>query len=1016
MRFGRSILGLLIAPVIGGAFGVVAAQSALPYPQFSPPSVPVAPSLAPVVRAAAPEIVGIGGKLRLLGQNLGSDATAVVVFHPGVVAEVVERHTPNEIVVRVPIGAQSGPVKVVSRVNAPALRALQTQIGVVEGSESPAVQAEIARMKQQQGLMLAFGRVSNPVQRTIIVPYMEPKPTIRPEFEESGGLKIVRNRLIVDLKDFLSFNVALEIADRIGAELVGHFPVTNSYVLDLRRAPRDLQALEAIMAQVGRDPRVAEVWQDFALELRQVRFADVDVVDRYRHNYNAHLNGREDVWATDRIQAPGAWNLIERFITEDTNGNGQLDPGEDRNGNRIIDTGRAALYHVKVAVMDSGCDHNHREFAGVDLRKVVYGHRVGVRIAGREEILPLPASFDDSQAYDLGDTDIPYQHGTRVTSLIGARNGNVLDAVHNDRGINGLLHNPMPYTIQVYRFRADLEEPGDATYSVTGWLAGINMATLTGAKIINASLGSHVNSSLPTPPAMRIALRKIAHQLNLFRDKLLLVAAAGNEGDLIHPFEDLNLNNRLDAGEDANGNGRLDFGNDVAGSLGLLPNVIAVGAIGGPDNDPHPLRYDWAHDDQRAPFSNWGASVQIAAPGTDVFAAGGDRFLIGGQWFSRDDPNSTLNDTSGTSFATPLVSGTAALLMGINPFLGPSGAKRYILRTSYTVRTTDRAGAPMDWQTLKTGYAVRELMVHRDIIGDDQIWTGVSKVVYPGGMFEIRRGPLGRAEAFARRELNLVIDTPALAHHGANLYYIYGSRTIKKLQFTDGQDSIFVEVNHPEVLLNILEVSPSEHVLYAFDAYNFEGCWRWLEIHVRRANTSMRVADSTSYNSCRFGDNNTPQDWKIYELFRAAWRPDNRFWDMDYFYQSGRGNTIHNECRRLWENNPFPAPTRAFPECARYQYRYPSWSPDGRAYAGVYGENYLQISYYNAARTSWFVRGSDVTNPPVTWTHWSPDGSELAYSGENGIVTLRRDRRSVEDRSPLSLLRDEFLRRFTWQW
>ncbi|MEN3002720.1 MAG: hypothetical protein ABDI19_12895 [Armatimonadota bacterium] len=373
------------------------------------PGAPFAPAPAPTVRSVEPEIVGIGGKICLRGVNLGTAQNAVVVFHPGVVAEVVERHTPNEIVVRVPIGAQTGPIQVVTGVNAPALRTLQTQIGVIEGSESPVVQAEIAQMKTQQGFMLSFGRFSNPVKRMIILPYMEPKPTIPPVIEESGGLKIIRNRLIVDLKDFLSFDVALEIADRIGAELVGHFPITNSYVLDLRRAPRDLQALEAIMAQVGRDPRVAEVWLDFLLELKQVRFADVDVVDRYRHRYDdVHLHGREDVWATDRIQAPGAWNLIERFITEDTNGNGQLDQGEDRNDNGRIDTGRAALYHVKVAVMDTGCDHRHREFdtngdgdvadpGDVPLRKVEI-RKVSVRIAGREEILPLPEGRNPAPA------------------------------------------------------------------------------------------------------------------------------------------------------------------------------------------------------------------------------------------------------------------------------------------------------------------------------------------------------------------------------------------------------------------------------------------------------------------------------------------------------------------------------------------------------------------------------------------------------------------------------------------
>jgi hypothetical protein len=351
MRY-RSAVGMCMATAVAmvglwlmGADSVLAGTPRVKSAQLG--TVQGVPAPAPMLRSIEPaEVVGIGGKIRLRGTNLGTAQTAVVVFHPGVIAEQVERHTPNEIVVRVPVGAQTGNIQVVTGVNAAALRSLQTQIGVIEGCETPAIQAQVAQYKTQQIFMLSFGRFSNPIQRFVTAAYMNPKPSIRPVIDEVDGVKLVRNRLIVDLKDFLSFDVALQIADQLNAELVGHFPITNSYVLDLRQTPKDLKELDALMARVAQDQRVAEVWHDIVLEPRQVRFAVVDVVDRYRHNRDNTrptfpgdgLHGREDAWATDRIQAPGAWNLIERFI------------------------GRNNLSHVKVAVVDTGCDQTHPEF------------------------------------------------------------------------------------------------------------------------------------------------------------------------------------------------------------------------------------------------------------------------------------------------------------------------------------------------------------------------------------------------------------------------------------------------------------------------------------------------------------------------------------------------------------------------------------------------------------------------------------------------------------------------------
>jgi hypothetical protein len=510
-------------------------------------------------------------------------------------------------------------------------------------------------------------------------------------------------------------------------------------------------------------------------------------------------------------------------------------------------------------------------------------------------------------------------------------------------------------------------------------------------------------------------LRKIAHQLNVFRDKLLLVVAAGNDAEggedtnsgEIEPFEDLNLNLQLDrdAGEDLNGNDRPDFGNHIAASLGTLPNVIAVGAIGGPDHDPGPGR-SWGRDDQRAEFSNWSAVrdangfdavVQLAAPGTDVFMAGRSflfgrdfSFQIGGAHFVRSD---------GTSFAAPLVTGSAALLKAIDPTLTPAQLKQRLLDSAFAVNTTDSRGRDLKWRTLKVGYAVRQLLVDRRVIGNDQPWTGVSKVVYDGlRMFEIRRGPDGRAEAFADRALaGLFGYSPSLAHHGTALIWIADERTIKQHVFSTGATGNFTVLNPPHTLTRILEAAPN--LRYLFGVVTPDGdCNRRIQVHVG----ADVVADTGWYNICPsgiFGDRN----WQHYFLHKGAWRPDNRAWALDYYHANGRGNTTNQECRAWWGDNPFPGGPLGFPGCTGTEFRYPAWAPEGRAYAGAEGAR-LRIAYYNAAHEyqfTWAV--GDWPYPPILWLNWSPDGSELGVLGGNTLYTVRRDIRTRADRDPRPL-------------
>lgn len=87
-------------------------------------------------------------------------------------------------------------------------------------------------------------------------------------------------------------------------------------------------------------------------------------------------------------------------------------------------------------------------------------------------------------------------------------------------------------------------------------------------------------------------------------------------------------------------------------------NVIAVGAV---DNN-----------DQKANFSNYGSWVDVSAPGVNIYSTYGN----------------TYKSLSGTSMATPFVSGLAALLIGQNPSLSNNEIKNRIESTANKIPGT----------------------------------------------------------------------------------------------------------------------------------------------------------------------------------------------------------------------------------------------------------------------------------------------------------------------------------------
>ena len=100
-------------------------------------------------------------------------------------------------------------------------------------------------------------------------------------------------------------------------------------------------------------------------------------------------------------------------------------------------------------------------------------------------------------------------------------------------------------------------------------------------------------------------------------------------------------------------------GNDNRDACGFSParaaNAISVGAT--------------ASNDARSSFSNWGACVDIFAPGSSITSA----------WHNNRNASRTI---SGTSMAAPHVAGSAAIFLGNNPTATPTQVYNFLLTNS----------------------------------------------------------------------------------------------------------------------------------------------------------------------------------------------------------------------------------------------------------------------------------------------------------------------------------------------
>ncbi|MFN8195517.1 MAG: S8 family serine peptidase [Nocardioidaceae bacterium] len=287
---------------------------------------------------------------------------------------------------------------------------------------------------------------------------------------------------------------------------------------------------------------------------------------------------------------------------------------------------------VVVVVIDTGIDAEHP-----DLAPNVWSNPG--EIPGDHRDNDHNGYVDDVHGWDAvdhdGDPSDTNGHGTHVAGTIGARGDNHI-------GIAGVSWR---VSIAGCRF---LDETGSgATDGAVACLDYVKALRRAGVPVVAT------NNSWAGSGSSELLRRAIRRQL-----RVLFVAAAGNDG------EDIDRRPGYPASYP-------------------LPNVLAVAAT---DDSDH-----------TAAFSNVGrGTVLVGAPGVDIVslrAAGTDMYGDGAHFVPDGDPDARYYGASGTSMATPHVTGVAALVKARHPHLAAWQIRNRILAGAEPVDVLEGSSA-----------------------------------------------------------------------------------------------------------------------------------------------------------------------------------------------------------------------------------------------------------------------------------------------------------------------------------
>ena len=294
---------------------------------------------------------------------------------------------------------------------------------------------------------------------------------------------------------------------------------------------------------------------------------------------------------------------------------------------------------IGIAIIDSGIYNNHNAFDGNDSSRI----RANVDFTGQN-----------------GATTDPYGHGSHVAGLAAGTSGDGISGAYE-----GIASNSNLINLRV------LDSQGRGTtsalLSALDWV--MNNRTRFNIRVVNMSLGSLAVDSYMNDPVCR-AVRRLVDA------GVVCVVAAGNNGK--------------------DNSGRKVYG--LIHSPGNEPSAITVGATNTYGTDARsddtiatyssrgPTRSYWTDTTGQKHFDNL-IKPDLVAPGNRLVSVQSDNNLLITSHPELDatrtsDEDKDMMFLSGTSMATPIVSGAAALILQANPSLTPNMVKAILMYTA----------------------------------------------------------------------------------------------------------------------------------------------------------------------------------------------------------------------------------------------------------------------------------------------------------------------------------------------
>ena len=334
---------------------------------------------------------------------------------------------------------------------------------------------------------------------------------------------------------------------------------------------------------------------------------------------------------------------------------------------------------VTVGVIDTGIDDMHPDLAGrVDQTRSVSCAANGIA----------------SQGYGSWRDD--YFHGTHVAGIIAAN--------HNSIGIDGIAPDATLVSIKA----ANSEQLMYPEYVTCGFM----WAASHGVDIVNNSYSMdpwmYWSPNDPEQAAgLEAASRSIAYAQG---SGLAVIASAGNEGaDNDNPTTDSASPTDLDT---------PIKDRPVAGSIRVPGQVVGVSQVSALKRVNEETKPEWTTL-ARADFSNYGTTIDFAAPGEGIYST-----------VPTSQYASGYAKTSGTSMAAPHITGIAALIKATHPAF--TGAQIVDLMRKQAAIDYTRLDAPTDGKEYRGHGFINALTTMRR----DQLRPTVTTLEYRVGKGE----------------------------------------------------------------------------------------------------------------------------------------------------------------------------------------------------------------------------------------------------------------------------------------